>query len=150
MAKEKAICKFEGCSQKLGHNNKSGYCQFHRKAGNRIEEMKIRSDDKLKEIAEDIFKERIFTSLNLNADQVGMCFVAVHFLDNKIRRSMKRRKVTVLFEYMDQAGPMSVNGLPCFFSFRTLTDVEAKKVQDYYLQMKNAVGQISAVNSNPT
>lgn len=41
-------------------------------------------------------------------------------------------KVGMLYEYMDKAGPRSVNGYPCFFSFRWLDKRDSRRVVTLY------------------
>lgn len=44
-----------------------------------------------------------------------------------------------IYQYLDQAAPMSVNGLPMFFGFRVLTRDDNERLQplvDEYQQMR--------------
>jgi hypothetical protein len=64
---------------------------------------------------------RIFGSWDLKHDgdaMVGMVFMPITFMKAKDRAALKRRKTVHVYEYVNKAGPRSVNGCPIFLTFR--------------------------------
>lgn len=52
-----------------------------------------------------------------------------HLLDEKWREQideMLAKKPAMFYEYLDKANPISVNGMPTFFSLAFITEEEAK------------------------
>lgn len=135
-------------------------------------------NDKLKEIAKDIYNNKIFTSAHIRGNEIRSVFMGLMFLggpdsdlisinenDDKV---LKRRKklyninmmierekyfnklgtttnkayedwinnIGLVYEYYNQAGPMSVNGYPTFFSMCLLNKQDAKKIWEYYEKYK--------------
>lgn len=136
-------------------------------------------EDKLKEIAKDIFNNRIFTDKHCSLHDLSSVFMAMLFMgpnppnkpkhpsdnntldgkrDNTLfdlverdeleaqyEEDMKLYKaeykyykknyvpqIGMVYEYHTQAGPMSINGYPCFMSLRLLNKEDNKKVWGYY------------------
>ena len=48
----------------------------------------------------------------------------------------------MVYEYMDKAGPMAIDGMPMFCSFRFLNQEDAKKVYEKYIQIKEAIEKV--------
>lgn len=46
------------------------------------------------------------------------------------------KSIGLVYEYLSEAGPISVNGKPTFFSLRLLNKVDTEKMFDYYNQYK--------------
>lgn len=46
------------------------------------------------------------------------------------------KSIGLVYEYLSEAGPMSVNGKPTFFSLRLLNKADTEKMFDYYNQYK--------------
>ena len=106
-----------------------------------VEKHTTKTDEELKEIAKDLWAGRIFSdrhinSLKDNPNVLGMVFMPMVFMDNKTRKKLANLKVSFIYEYLDKAGPRSINGMPIFFSCRTLTEPEAKKMFEYYEKFK--------------
>lgn len=70
-------------------------------------------------------------------------------MDKKAIKWMKDNKITVIYENVSKAMPMSVNGYPMFHSFETLTDSEYKTVLSIRNDLRNAIdGTISRIQKN--
>ena len=48
----------------------------------------------------------------------------------------------MIFEYMEEAGPTSINGYPSFGSFRYINKEDWPTFVDYYEKIKNALENI--------
>lgn len=82
----------------------------------------------LGQLAWDIVAGQVFGSWMLDGDPdlLRMIFLPLALMDAEGLGKMKAADVVFLYEYLDQAGPRSVNGYPCFMSFKTLTRDQAK------------------------
>ena len=83
----------------------------------------------LVQIAKDMHAGRIFTDRHCNSLREIQSVFAVLMLMNPadLKKLAKRvGKTGIMYEYVDKAGPVHVNGLPMFFSMRHLTDTEGE------------------------
>ena len=116
---------------------------------------KMRTDEELKQIAKDIYAGRIFTDRQIDREEnIMSVFMALVFLGcpitdsdvEKLESLTLAKKVqheaALIFEYMDKAGPVSVNGMPTFLSFQYLTRDELKKMNGYYGKIVEAMKEI--------
>lgn len=85
----------------------------------------MRPEEELKKLAIDIYKGHIFGSWNLKSGNdlrtVFMCFA---FMDGKTLKKLGKKNIVHFCEYIDKAGPHSINGLPSFFSMQTISKSE--------------------------
>ena len=100
-----------------------------------------KTDDELKGIAKDLWAGRIFSDRHINSlkddpNVLGMVFMPMVFISNETRKKLSNLKVSFIYEYLDKASPRSINGMPVFFSCRTLTELETKKMFEYYEKFK--------------
>lgn len=93
-----------------------------------------KTDKQLKLIGIEIAHGKVFHSGQItNPQDIGLVFMPASLMSKEQRKeAIEDRGVVAFYEYMDQAGPRSMNGLPMFHSFHTLTDEENKKVTDAY------------------
>jgi len=97
------------------------------------------SEEELREIAEGIYHGRIFCDRQVHTPQeIPMVFMPLALMDDKGRASMILQDANFVYEYVEKAGPRSINGMPCFFSMRFLTTDQAKKVLDCHHEMVEA------------
>lgn len=102
-------------------------------------------DEELKELAKDLYSGRIFTDRHLDEHiDIQSVFMALMFLESETKagKDFFDSKPALIYEYLDQAGPMSINGYPMFFSFRYLNQVECDKMFSYYEKIKEAMNGI--------
>ncbi len=86
---------------------------------------------RLKRFVLDYCDGRIFTSADLqDHGDARMVFMPLGLMDAEQLEALKEADPGVIYEHMDQAGPRSINGMPCFFSFKTLTRDEWKRAVD--------------------
>ena len=103
----------------------------------------MRTSEELRQIAQEIHAGRIFTERHLSsAEMLGCVFLPLSFMDDAAIKRMEEAKVGMIFEYLDKAGPRSVNSYPIFFSMQTATEEEAAKIWDYYRAIKEAVDSV--------
>jgi hypothetical protein len=91
------------------------------------------TDDELKQIAIDLFEGRIFTDRHLKSmEDARMVFMLIplgafaeappEYIDN----------IGMIYEYLSEAGPRSVNGYPSFLSLRVLSKEQTEKMLNFY------------------
>jgi hypothetical protein len=91
------------------------------------------SDDELRTFVDDFVSDRIFTTGHLRdgqEDRVPMIFLPVAMGCFKKVQPDSLSTIGCLWEYHSEALPRSINGLPCFMSFKMLhkDDWERAKV----------------------
>lgn len=95
----------------------------------------------LKDIALDIYKERIFTSWNVRPnddEQLLTIFLPLFFAEEGDIKKLQKRigKCGFIYEYISKACPTSINGYPVFMSLRIVENKEAKIVLDIVKKLK--------------
>jgi|TARA_Y100000034_G_C6910429_1_gene424495 hypothetical protein len=98
--------------------------------------MTPRTDKELKELAVDIFENKVFGTWAFRDDQemeslMGMVFMPFLFMSQEDKAKLTAAKVHHIYEYYDQAGPRSINGKPIFMSMRFILDTEWVKIKKY-------------------
>jgi len=100
----------------------------------------MKSDAELKQIAIDLHAGRIFSDRHLK-DPADMRFVfmPIVFMTDKHRQEMIDDNIDFIYEYMEEAGPRSVNGMPTFMSYRMLNRAESKIMFKHYEELKETL-----------
>jgi len=104
-----------------------------------IEDKKSEKD--LKQIAMDLYENKIFSDRHLmQANQthmIGSVFMPIMLGAFKdLTEEELKERVGMVYEYYDQAGPRGINGFPCFFSLRVLSPKETEKMFMYFEEYK--------------
>jgi hypothetical protein len=87
----------------------------------------MKTDSELHELAFDIVAGKVFTDRNVSSpEMLPMCFMALYVMTNEELRGVSG--AGMIYEYTDKAGPMGVNGQPCFSSFQMLSKDEVEKL----------------------
>jgi hypothetical protein len=89
------------------------------------------SDESVKQLAGDLYSDKIFGSWMLPDDQIEsmfMVFMALIFVDDITKKQWKRDNTYFFYEYYDKAGPRSINGMPVFMSFHILSGDDVKRI----------------------
>jgi len=105
----------------------------------------MRDDKDLKQLAKDLLADKLFTTCHLRKGDeklVSSIFMPLMFIDEKQRDEMEAEKVEVLFEYISEANPRSINGYPMFMTMRTMNKEEWEKVIEYHDKMKKALDEV--------
>lgn len=101
------------------------------------------TEEEIKKLADDMYRGLIFTDRHVqNHDDVPRVFMPLALLEKEQIEELKAGDPGMIYEYMDKAGPMSINGMPMFWSFRFLNQEDAKKVMEKYLQIKEAIEKV--------
>lgn len=91
--------------------------------------------DELRQFVDDFVSNRIFTSAHLREnDDIAMVFMPVALGAFSGWSDTGLERIGVLWEYLSQAGPMAINGLPCFFSFHVLNADDWKIAREAILR----------------
>lgn len=101
------------------------------------------TDEEIKKLANDMYKGLIFSDRHIqNPDDMSRVFMPLVLLEKEQTEELKVNDPGMIYEYIDKAGPMAINGMPMFCSFRFLSQEDAKKVMEKYLQIKDAIEKI--------
>lgn len=98
------------------------------------------TDDEINAMAEDIYRDRVFTSNHIRESDIGellVIFLPLAFADKKNIEEMN--EPGMIYEHLSEAGPRSSNGYPTFYSFHIVSQGDAKKVWEKFEQIKKAV-----------
>ena len=95
------------------------------------------TDEELKEIAQALLDGRIFSDRHVQEpSQLPQHFMVLGLLEPEQSKELAEMGVDFIYEYVEQAAPRSINGLPCFFSMRMLTRDETVRMTKFYAKMK--------------
>ena len=90
----------------------------------------MRTKKELKQLAIDIVEGKVFGSWQIsNPDLLPLVFMTLFFMEEKQIKDLEKEGVVHFYEYLDKANQMSVNGMPTFFSSRTITKDEQGPLQ---------------------
>ena len=103
---------------------------------------RARTDKFLRDLALDAIAGRIFMSDRVRKEDLHLVFLTLALLDEKQTKRMLDEKVTHLYEYMNKAAPLQMNGMPMFYSHWELTLPEYMKFREYETAMVDAVKNI--------
>ena len=104
------------------------------------EKYKPMTDDEIRKLAEDMYKGLIFTDRHLeNQKELPMVFMPLALMDKELIGELVKNPPGMIYEYLDKAGPMAINGMPMFLSLKMTSVDDAKKVFDHYHKIKEAV-----------
>jgi hypothetical protein len=94
-------------------------------------------DKDLKQIAVDLYEGRIFTDRHLDDPKdVGMVFMPIMLGAFSGKTEEELKKIGLVYEYLSEAGPRSVNGMPMFYSCKILDNEETKIMFNHYDRYK--------------
>lgn len=79
-------------------------------------------------LAWDITGGRVFGTWGCSPDQMQMSFMILAFMETKHIKNLQDQGIAHLYEYIDKAGPRSVNGYPSFMSAQYLSKDDWDKV----------------------
>ena len=100
------------------------------------------TDDEINALAENIYRERVFTSNHIRQGDLEMLpviFMPLVFADEKLREHLLKDAPGMIYEHLSEAGQLSINGYPIFFSFHIVSQENTKKVWEKFEQIKKAV-----------
>lgn len=101
--------------------------------------MENRTPEELKQIAVDLFHGKIFTDRHCRRpEDIMMVFMVFALMASKDMKKFQDDPPGMIFEYLDKAGPRSINGMPGFFSCQMLSQDDTKTVLDLYKKLEEA------------
>ena len=101
------------------------------------------SDEEVRKVALDILQNRIWTDQHCGSlRNTELSFPILGMMDQEQLQKMTDEKITMIYEYMSKAGPLSCNGMPMFFSCRTANEVDAERIWAKYEEMKEALDKV--------
>jgi hypothetical protein len=85
----------------------------------------MRTEQELRQLATDIAEGKVFgTWCMSNLDFIPNVFMVINFLDDTSLEQIAKEKPVHIYEYLDKAQPMGVNGMPTFFSMNFISGQE--------------------------
>ncbi len=103
--------------------------------------MENKTPDELKQIAVDLFHGKLFTDRHIPKNEPNgmlMVFMPLGLMEPKDLKKLQDDPPGMIFEYINKAGPRSINGLPGFFSFQMLSQDDTKTVLEMYKKLEEA------------
>jgi hypothetical protein len=103
-----------------------------------------KTDVELKEIAQGLAGGRIFCDRHIPPNELNgfQVFLPLAMMPPYDFEEFKKQNIGMIYEYLDKAGPRSVNGFPVFLSFQTLTEDETRKVLATWKALKEAAASV--------
>ncbi len=98
------------------------------------------SDKFLSDLALSLFKGEIFTDRHCQKEDIRFVFPILSFIKEEMFDEIKN--VSLIYEYLEEAAPHSVNGMPMFFSARFLNEHDTKVLFEKYEKINNAIKQL--------
>ncbi len=90
-----------------------------------------KTTEQIAQLAIDMQAGKVFTDRQVrNKSDMPIVFMPLLFADQDMLDDMK--DVGIVYEYMDKAGPRSLNGMPIFMSFKMLHKDDLQILQDKY------------------
>lgn len=102
--------------------------------------MEAKSNDELKSIAQGLLSGTIFSVQSYQGIRTHFMPIAFGALSDLSED--ERKDIGLIYEYMDKAGPLAVNGKPCFMSFRILSVADTEKVMEYMQKIEKALDEM--------
>lgn len=107
--------------------------------------MPPRTDDDLKQLARDIVAGRVFTDLHIQApatevklDIMRAVWPILLFMNEQQQAEINALHPVMIYEYLREAGPRSVNGYPVFFSLHVIGQEEWTRLSVYLDRLYDA------------
>lgn len=100
-----------------------------------------RTTEEINQLAIDIYRGLVFTSAHIanDPDTIARVFSPLMMMDSNSMNHLVDSDPGLLYEYIDKAGPRSINGNPQFFSFSMINRDDTKRVFDAIDRIKKAV-----------
>lgn len=102
--------------------------------------VRSRTETELIALARALATNLIFTDRHCRTvEEIGIAFMPIGMGALHECAESFRNDIGLIFEYLDKAGPRSINGLPCFFSAHYVSKSDTKILMEHYTQMHNAL-----------
>lgn len=101
------------------------------------------TDQEIKQLAEDMYKGLIFTDRHIQIrSDIPAVFMALALMGKELADELQKNPPGMIYEYMNKAGPMAINGMPMFLSFKLASIEDTKKVFEQYNKIREAVAKV--------
>jgi len=93
---------------------------------------RVKTDEEVKQLVVDVVGGRVFCDYMVPEGQTNtmqMVFMPLALMSREDGENLIENEASMLYEYLDKAGPRSVNGFPGFFSFQVLNRAD----HDYFV-----------------
>ena len=99
-----------------------------------------RTEKELIELARAMATHMIFTDRNCRTvEEIRMVFMSIGLGALSECTEAFRNDIGLIYEYLDNAAPRSINGLPCFFSAHYVSKADTKILMEHYERMNQAL-----------
>lgn len=99
-------------------------------------------DEDLRQLARDLYGRRVFTDWHCGCvNDVLMVFMPIGLGGLSDLTSEEFGQIGMIYEYIDKAGPRSINGMPMFFSCNYLSRGDTEKVIAYHEKILEALSE---------
>ena len=92
-------------------------------------------EKELRQLAIDIEERKVFGTFNMSINDMNCLqsvFMPIAFMNEEQRQKFIKNDIIHFYEYYDKAaGKMSINGMPCFGSMRSINKQDWEKVVRY-------------------
>lgn len=103
---------------------------------------KPKTDEEIKELAKAIWAGQVFTSMHLkNPEDTSRVFMILGLMSGEQIKSLQDERISFVYEYLDEAGPRSINGLPMFLSAKYLNVDDHQRVDVEYNKILEVMGR---------
>lgn len=101
------------------------------------------TDKEVKQLAEDMYKGLVFTDRHIQTQEdLPAVFMPLALMGKELIDELQKNPPGMIYEYMDKAGPMAINGMPMFTSFKMVSIDNVKKVFEQYNKIREAVASV--------
>ena len=94
-----------------------------------------KTDQEIRQLALDMADGRVFLTTDPHEIKLSFGMILI-FLTGEYLRNLEQRDIVAFYEYISDALPQSVNGLPMFMSASTLTRDEFNRLCDAHEEVK--------------
>lgn len=105
-----------------------------------VDAYKPKTDVELETLAQDLAAGKVFhsdyhgPSIEQSGLTIQSVFMTLFLMDAAHAEWLKANDIVSVYEYLDKAGPRSVNGLPCFMSCCFINREDAEKLHKRVLE----------------
>jgi hypothetical protein len=105
-----------------------------------------KTEQELKQLALDVVEGKVFTDRHCSSfDEALRSFMIIRLMSKEQLEELMAKEPVMFYEYYSKAGPLSINGMPSFFSINFLTKEEGaiyeSMIQKLITQRKEFLGE---------
>lgn len=106
-----------------------------------------KTSEEIKQLASDFLAGRLFSTDHIRLEELEQMtttvFMVLLFSGPDFASWLKDNDITFVYEYLDKAGPTSINGYPIFFSARFLNGEDHRRMLALAEKLETAVQEVS-------